>query len=117
MIEGKAVHFFQSSEDAWQWLQSKGLGAADMEHDSGERGWTTRKSQRRRNRRPRGRPSPEQAECSKVLADITFQHPNRYRELSRDSDQESVEGLGAVTAAGDKLSPLNQNRTEDCEVL
>ena len=118
VVDGDTTHFFQKPEAAWQWLRSKGLGPAATEQD--DRDWSTRKTRRRRGRGPCGHPSPERAavERSKLLSDIISQDSNRYRELSRDSDQDSVGGTGrpSVSVGGASVassSVRNRKQAED----
>ena len=101
VVDGEKVRFFHSAADAGQWLDERNAGTSTHDKAADEQEWSTRKPHKRKVRRPRGRPTPEQAtsERSKVVAELLTQTSNRYAGLVLDSDSETPGGSDGASLA------------------
>ena len=101
VVDGEKVRFFQSAVEAGQWLDERNVGTTAHGKAAEEQEWATKTSHKRKVRKPRGRPTPEQAtsERSKVVAELLTQTSNRYAGLVLDSDSETPGGSEGASLA------------------
>ena len=106
VVDGDSTRFFNSPEDAWTWLHAKGL-ATTMEETEGERGWSTPRPQRKRNKRTARIPTKQQREHerSKALEAVAIHISNPYSPLQTD-------GTSTVDSDGEgsqnQLDPMSR---------